>query len=72
MAYDTARRESSSTALASEAVAEAEAVLAAQYGASSDEIAAANRAALTEMGEAYQTFASMILSGQSQVDEDSE
>lgn len=62
----------STTALASEAVAEAEAVLAAQYGASSDGIAAANRAALTEMGETYQLFASMILTVQSQADEDSE
>jgi hypothetical protein len=62
----------SNEAMASEAVAGAEAVLAAQYGASADDIAAANRAALTEMGETYQTFASMILAGQAQSDDGSE
>jgi hypothetical protein len=53
-------------ALASEAVAEAEAVLAAEYGASADDIAAANRAALTEMGEACKTIASMLVVVQSE------
>lgn len=64
---DFLRAVTSHEALAAAAVAEAESILASQYGASADEIAAAHRAALTEMGEAYKTFASMILAGQSQV-----
>lgn len=64
---DFLRAVTSHEALASAAVAEAESILASQYGASADEIAAAHRAALTEMGEAYKAFASMILAGQSQV-----
>ena len=62
----------SNEALASEAVAEAETVMAAQYGASTEDIAAANRAALTEMGEAYKAFTSMIVIGQSQSDDGSQ
>ena len=62
----------SNEALASDAVAEAEAVLKAQYGAGTEDIAAANRAALTEMGEAYQTFASFIAAGQTQSDDGSQ
>jgi len=61
----------SNEALASDAVAEAEAVLKAQYGASPDDIAAANRASLTEMGEAYQAFASFIAAGQAQSEDGS-
>ena len=60
-----------SEALASQAVAETEGILTAA-GASGDSIALANRAALTEMGEAYQAYASMILVGQSQSEEDPE
>jgi hypothetical protein len=56
--------------LASEAVAETEAIAASNYGATSESIALANRAALTEMGEAYQTFASMSLLLQSMRDDD--
>jgi hypothetical protein len=48
------------TALASEAVAEAEAVLA-EEGAGPDETEALKRAALTEMGQAYKAAASMIV-----------
>ena len=62
----------SNEALSAEAVSTAEHVLAAEYGASADEIAAANRAALTEMGEAYQTITSMLLVGQAQSDDGSE
>ena len=58
--------------LASEAVAETEAIAASDYGATAESIALANRAALTEMGEAYQTLASMGLLLQSQSDENSE
>jgi len=58
--------------LASEAVALTEAIAASDYGATAESIALANRAALTEMGEAYQTFASMGLLLQSQSDENSE
>ncbi len=60
-----------SEALAFQAAAEAEGILTAA-GASGDSIALANRAALTEMGEAYQAYASMILVGQSQSEEDPE
>jgi len=66
------QRVTTNETLAAEAVAEAEAVLAAQYGVSADEIAAANRAALTEMGETYQTFASYLAAGQTQGDDGSE
>jgi hypothetical protein len=62
----------SNEALAAEAVAEAETIMAGQYGASPDDIATANHAALTEMGEAYQAFASMIVSGQAQSGDGSE
>ena len=58
-----------STALASGAVAEAKAVLAAE-GASPEEIEALNRAALTEMGEAYKLGASMIVIVESQAEDD--
>ncbi len=58
--------------LASQAVAETEAIAASDYGATAESIALANRAALTEMGEAYQTFASMMLVIQSQGEENSE
>jgi hypothetical protein len=60
-----------SETLASQALAETEVVLAAA-GASGDSIALAKRAALTEMGEAYQAYASMILVGKSQSEEDPE
>ena len=59
-------------ALASEAVAETEAIAASDYGATTESIALANRAALTEMGEAYQSLASMMLMIQSQSEENSE
>ncbi len=62
----------SNEVLASEAVAAAESVLVVQFGVSQEEIAIANRAALTEIGETYQTFASMILLGQAQSDDGSE
>jgi hypothetical protein len=55
-----------SEALASEAVAQTEAIAASDYGATAESFALANRAALTEMGEDYQAFASLILVGQSQ------
>jgi hypothetical protein len=55
-----------SLALASQAVVETESVAASDFGATAESIALANRAALTEMGEAYQTFASMGLLLQSQ------
>jgi hypothetical protein len=58
-----------SLALASEAVSEAEAIAVSDFGATAESVALANRAALTEMGEAYQQFASMILVGQSQADD---
>jgi hypothetical protein len=50
--------------LASQAVTETEGILAST-GAAEENIALANRAALTEMGEAYQAYASLILVGQS-------
>lgn len=59
------------TELASQAVADAEGVLSAG-GASTESIALANRAALTEMGEAYQTIASLYVAGQSQSADDSQ
>lgn len=59
------------TALASQAVAEAEAVLASG-GASPEQIELLKRAALTEMGEAYKTLASLIVISQSQGNEDSD
>lgn len=59
------------SALASEAVAETEAVLARE-GASAQAIEALKRAALSEMGEAYQTFASLLAAGQTLDDDDSE
>jgi hypothetical protein len=74
MAYsqeDFLQAVSSNGVLASEAVADAEAVLGSQ-GVSSDDIATANRAALTEMGEAYQAFASFIAAGQAQSDDGSQ
>lgn len=59
------------TALASEAVAEAEAVLAAE-GASPEQIEALKRAALTEMGEAYKGAASLIVVVETQAAGDSD
>lgn len=54
------------TAQASEAVSKAEAVLASDYGADEGTILTAKRAALTDMGQTYQAFASAILVGESQ------
>ncbi len=59
------------SALATEAVAEAEAVLVSE-GTSAEGIEALKRATLTEMGEAYQTFASLLAAGQSLGDDDSD
>lgn len=60
-----------SITLASEAVVEANAGLAAE-GASAEELEALKRAALTEMGESYQTFASLLAAGESMGDDDSD
>jgi hypothetical protein len=68
---DFDRDVAANTSLASESVKEAEAVLASEYGADPDTIAAAHKAALTEMGETYKTFVSFLQVGQSQTDDGS-
>ena len=60
-----------SESLASQAVADTELILASA-GSSEDSIALSNRAALTEMGEAYQTYVSMILVIESERDKNTE
>lgn len=68
---DYTKQLSACESLASEAKAETE-VLLASGGASEDSIALANRAALTEMGEAYQSYVSMILVGESESNKNTE
>jgi hypothetical protein len=60
-----------SESLASQAVAETEVILVSA-GSSEDSVALSNRAALTEMGEAYQTYVSMILVIESERDKNTE
>jgi hypothetical protein len=68
---DFIKQLNASESLASQAVTETESILAAA-GTSGESLAQSHRAALTEMGEAYQNFTSLILVGQSQNQEDSQ
>jgi hypothetical protein len=58
--------------LASEAVAEVEAVLVSQYGVTQADLASARQSPLAELEEVYQAFGSMMLLGQAQGDDGSE